>query len=402
VTTGLTGIAIKAKADPKCRFTSLAHILTPEFLKETWQQMNRRGASGVDGETCVEFERDLETRVVDLWKRLKAGQYQAPPVRRVDIPKPGDTSDTRPLGIPTVEDRLLQRAVARILSAIYEQDFVESSYGYRPGRNPHQALRVLRSHLIVGKVQYVYETDIRGYFTRIHHDWLRKMVAHRIADPVILRLIGKWLRAGVMQDGVVVRNSEGVSQGNPISPVLANLYLHHVLDLWFERRFKRSCRGAVHLIRFVDDFVVCFEHQAEANAFDRELAGRMQKFGLELKPEKTRLLLFGRLARNRATVHGAKPDTFIFLGFKHVCGVDRRGKFAVVRIPAHDSCRKFLDRTHDWLRSHMHLNRRAQQAHLAAMLRGFYQYFALHHCARKLDWVRQEVHRQWAKRVAQS
>jgi RNA-directed DNA polymerase len=397
VTTGLAGIATKAKADPKCRFTSLAHMLTPEFLKETWQQMNRRGASGVDGETCVQFERDLETRVVDLWERLKAGQYQAPPVRRVDIPKPGDTSATRPIGIPTVEDRLLQRAVARILSAIYEQDFEECSYGYRSGRSPHQALRALRSHVIAGNVLYVYETDIRGYFTRINHDWLRKMVAHRIADPIILRLIGKWLRAGVMQDGVVVRNRDGVSQGNPISPVLANLYLHHVLDLWFERRFKRGCRGAAHLIRFVDDFVVGFQYKAEASAFGRELAGRMQKFGLELKPEKTRLLLFGRYARDRAAVHGAKPGTFVFLGFKHVCGVDRRGKFAVVRIPAHDSCRKFLDRTYEWLRSHMHENRRAQQAHLATMLRGFYQYFALHHCERKLDWVLHEVQLQWIR-----
>jgi group II intron reverse transcriptase/maturase len=397
MTTGLAGIATKAKADPKCRFTSLAHILTPEFLTETWQQMNRRGASGIDGETCVQFERELETRVVQLWQRLKAGQYQAPPVRRVDIPKPGDALATRPLGIPTVEDRLLQRAVARILSAIYEQDFVECSYGYRSGRNPHQALRVLRSHLIVGQVLYVYETDIRGYFTRINHDWLRKMVAHRIADPVILRLIGKWLRTGVMQDGVVVRTREGVSQGNPISPVLANLYLHHVLDLWFERRFKRSCRGAAHLIRFVDDFVVCFQHQADANAFGRELAERMQKFVLELKPEKTRLLLFGRSARTRAAAYGEKPGTFVFLGFKHVCGLDRQGRFAVVRIPAHDSCRKFLDRTHDWLRSHMHWNRRAQQAYLAMMLRGFYQYFALHHCERKLDWVYHEVQLQWLR-----
>jgi RNA-directed DNA polymerase len=397
VTTGLAGIATKAKADPKCRCTSRAHILTPQVLTETWQQMNRRGASGVDGETCVQFERDLETRVVQRWERLKTGQYQAPPVRRVDIPKPGDSSESRPLGIPTVEDRLLQRAVARILSAIYEQDFGEGSYGYRPRRNPHQALRAWRSHLIVGKVQYVYETDIRGYVTRINHDWLRQMVAHRIADPVILRRIGKWLRAGVMQDGVVVRNKDGVSQGNPISPVLANVYLRHVLDLGFERRFKRGCQGAAYLIRFVDDFVVCFQHQAEANAFGRELAERMQKFGLELKPEKTRRLLVGRFARDQAAAHREKPGTFVFLGFKHVCGRDRRGKFAVVRIPAHDSCRKFLDRTHEWLRSHMHLNRRAQQAHLATMLRGFYQYFALHHCARKVDWVRQEVRRQWAK-----
>ena len=397
MTTPLTRIAAKAKADSKCRFTSLAHILTPEFLKETWQQMNRRGAGGVDGETCAQFERDLDTRVAFLWERLKAGQYQAPPVRRVDIPKPGDTSDTRPLGIPTVEDRLLQRAVARILSAIYEQDFVECSYGYRPGRNPHQALRALRSYLISGKVLYVYEADIGGYFTRINHVWLWKMVAHRIADPVILRLISKWLRAGVMQEGVVIRTEEGVSQGNPISPVLANMYLHYVLDLWFERRFKRHCRGEAYLIRFADDYVACFQYRADANAFGRELTGRMQEFGLELKPEKTRLLLFGRFAQQRAAAFGEKPGTFQFLGFKHVCGVDRRGKFAVVRIPAHDSCREFLDRTHAWLKRHMHSSRRDQQAHLTTMLRGFYQYFALHHCERKLDWVLHEVQLQWIR-----
>jgi group II intron reverse transcriptase/maturase len=397
VTTLLAKIAAKAKADPKCRFTSLAHILTPEFLKETWQQMNRRGASGVDGETCEQFERDLDTRVVRLWERLKAGQYQAPPVRRVDIPKPGDPSESRPLGIPTVEDRLLQRAVARVFSAIYEQDFVECSYGYRPGRNPHQALRVLRSHLIAGKVMHVYEADIRGYFTRINHAWLRKMVAHRIADPVILRLIGKWLRAGVMQDGVVVRTEEGVPQGNPISPVLANVYLHYVLDLWFERRFKRGCRGAAYLIRFADDFVACFQYQADANAFGRELAGRMQEFGLELKPDKTRLLLFGRFARERAAAFGEKPGTFEFLGFKHVCGVDQKGKFTLVRIPAYQSCREFLDRTHEWLKGHMHWKRRDQQAHLATMLKGFYQYFALYHCKPTLDWILHEVQLQWIR-----
>ena len=397
MTTPLTRIAAKAKADSKCRFTSLAHILTPEFLKETWQQINRRGAGGVDGETCAQFERDLDTRVAFLWERLKAGQYQAPPVRRVDIPKPGDTSDTRPLGIPTVEDRLLQRAVARILSAIYEQDFVECSYGYRPGRNPHQALRALRSYLISGKVLYVYEADIGGYFTRINHVWLWKMVAHRIVDPVILRLISKWLRAGVMQEGVVIRTEEGVSQGNPISPVLANMYLHYVLDLWFERRFKRHCRGEAYLIRFADDYVACFQYRADANAFGRELTGRMQEFGLELKPEKTRPLLFGRFAQQRAAAFGEKPGTFQFLGFKHVCGVDRRGKFAVVRIPAHDSCREFLDRTHAWLKRHMHSSRRDQQAHLTTMLRGFYQYFALHHCERKLDWVLHEVQLQWIR-----
>jgi group II intron reverse transcriptase/maturase len=200
VSTQLLKIAVKAKQEPKVRFTSLAHLLTPEFLLETWRQLNRKGASGIDGETIEEFETNLEARIEDLCQRLRAGQYRAPPVRRVDIPK--GEGKTRPLGIPTVEDRLLQRAVARILMAIYDQDFLGCSYGYRPGRNPHQALKALRDHLVTGKVRHVYEADIRGYFTNLNQEWLRRMLALRIADPVITGLIGKWLKAGVMEQGV--------------------------------------------------------------------------------------------------------------------------------------------------------------------------------------------------------
>jgi group II intron reverse transcriptase/maturase len=395
--TKLTRIAEKAKADPKTRFTSLAHLLTPEFLLETWKQMNRRGAGGVDGETIGEFEQDLETRIAGLHTRLKAKQYRPPPVRRVEIAK--SDGKTRPLGIPTVEDRLAQRAVARILNAIYEQDFLDCSYGFRPGRNPHQALRALRSHIVAGKVRHLYEADIRGYFNHIQHDWVRKMVAHRIADPGILSLIGRWLRAGVMQDGVVVRMHEGSPQGGPISPVLANLYLHYVLDLWLEKKFKTWCQGEVYLTRFADDFVACFQYKRDAERLGRYLVIRMRKFGLELAPEKTRMLLFGRFARERMAEFGKKPETFEFLGFKHVCGIDRSGKAAIVRIPSHKSCRKFLDRTHDWLRRHIHWRRRDQQRELASRLRGFYQYFALTHTMSKLYWVRAEVLRQWRRSI---
>ncbi len=395
MTTKLARIADKAKADRKLRFTSLAHLLTPEFLLETWKQMNRKGASGVDGETVKEFESDLETRVEQLCVRLKARQYRPPPVRRVEIPK--SDGRTRPLGIPTVEDRLVQRAVARILSAIYEQDFLESSYGFRPGRNAHQALRALRSHFVAGKVRHVYEADIRGYFNHINHEWLRKMVAHRIADPVILSLVGKWLRAGVMQDGVVIRAHEGSPQGGPVSPVLANIYLHYVLDLWFEKKFKTGCQGEAYLVRFADDFVACFQYKRDAERLDRTLKWRMEKFSLELAPEKTRMLLFGRFARETKAEYGEKPETFEFLGFKHVCGTDANGKAAIVRIPSTKSCRKFLDRTHEWLVRHMHWKRRDQQRHLALMLRGFYQYFALNHCMPKLYWLFSEVLRQWRR-----
>jgi RNA-directed DNA polymerase len=397
MSTQLEQIAIKAKTDRTLRFTSLAHLLTPEFLIETWRQMNRRGASGVDGETTKEFERELEARVQDICARLKSGTYRAPPVRRVDIPKGPGKAGTRPLGIPTVEDRLVQRAVARIVEAVFETDFLDCSYGFRPRRSAHQALRTLRGTLVTKKVRHLYEADIRGYFTHINHQWLMRMVAHRIADGVILRLIGKWLRAGVMQDGVVIRMEAGTPQGGPLSPLLSNVYLHFVLDLWFEKKLQKWWQGEAYLTRFADDFVASFQYKRDAERFDRYLRKRFARFNLELADEKTRLLLFGRFATERKAQYSEKPETFEFLGFTHVCGTDRRGTFAVIRIPAQKSCRKFLARTKKWLAEHRHWKRRDQQRQLTMMLRGFYQYFALPHCKPKLDVVRHEVQLQWVR-----
>jgi RNA-directed DNA polymerase len=393
VSTQLLKIAAKAKQDPKARFTSLVHILTPDFLRETWRQLNRKGASGIDGETIEAFETNLEERIQGLWRRLRAGRYQAPPVRRVETPK--GNGKMRPLGIPTVEDRLLQRAVARILGAIYEQDFLECSFGYRIGRNPHLALKALRDHIVTGKVRHLYEADIQGYFTNLNHKWLRRMISLRIADPVITGLIGKWLKAGVMEHGVVARPEAGTPQGGPISPGLANVYLHYVIDLWFEKRAKRDMQGEAYLTRFVDDFVVAFQYKRDAENFDRKLRIRMKRFGLSLAPEKTRMILFGRFARERAESYGGQPGTFEFLGFKHVCGVDAKGKFAVIRIPSEKSCRKFLDTTYEWLIRHRHWRRRDQQRHLSTQLKGFYQYFALNRCVPKLERVKHHVEKQW-------
>jgi RNA-directed DNA polymerase len=396
VSTQLAQIAKKAKLDRRGRFTSLAHVLTPEFLKETWGRMNRHGASGIDGESTQQFESGLEQRVEEICARLKAGAYRAPPVRRVEIPKGPGKTGTRPLGIPTVADRVLQRAVARILEAIFEADFCDCSYGFRPGRNPHHALQALRVQIVTKKVSHVYEADIRGYFTHVNHSWMRKMVEQRIADPVIRSLIGKWLNAGAMQDGVIIRSEEGTPQGGPISCVLANIYLHFTLDLWFEKKFKPRCRGEAYLVRFVDDFVVSFQYRQDAEVFQKELRERFARFNLELAEEKTRLLLFGRFAAGMRAKYGRRPETFEFLGFKHVCGVDRSGKFALIRIPSVKSCRKFLTRTQEWLSQHRHWLKREQQHHLSAMLRGFFQYFGLHHCTRKLSLVRYRVQRQWA------
>lgn len=397
MSTQLDQIVGKAKSDPKLRFTSLAHMLTPEFLKETWKQINRRGASGIDGETIKEYEQELDTRVQGLCERLKQGAYRASLVRRVEIPKGPGKTGTRPLGIPTVEDRLLQRAVARILEAVYEADFLDCSYGFRPGRNPHGALRTLRKIIVTKKVGHLFEADIRGYFNHIQHEWLQKMVAHRIADPVILRLIGKWLKAGYMVGGVVTRTEAGSPQGGPISPVLANIYLHYVLDLWFEKKIKPTCKGEAYLTRFADDFVVNFQYGSDAERFQKSLTDRFEKFGLELAEEKTRLLRFGRFVRADLAKTGDKPDTFDFLGFKHICGIDQGGKFALVRIPCIKSRRKFLAKTKEWLKRHMHWKRRDQQRHLTMMLRGFYQYFGLHHCKPKLDGIRYEVQWQWIR-----
>ena len=352
MSTQLRKIAAKATQDPKARFPSLAHLRTPEFLRETWRQLHRKGASGIDGETIKEFETTLEERLQDLWRRLRAGQSHAAPVRRGESPKGNGT--TRPLGIPTVEDRLLQRAVARSVRAIYEPDFLDCSFGYRPGRNPHLALKALREHIGTGKVRHVYEADIQGYFTHLNPEWLRKMSALRIADPVITGLIGKGLNAGVMEHGVLARPEAGTPQGGPISPGLANVYLHYVLDLWLEKRAKKDMQGEAYLTRFVDDFVVAFQYKRDAEHFDRTLTHRMEKFGLKLAPGKTRMVLFGRFARERAASYVGKPGTFEFLGFKHVCGVDAKGKFAVIRIPSEKSCRKFLDSTYAWLQQPRH------------------------------------------------
>src|SRR5262249_52577021 len=296
--------------------------------------------------------------------------------------------------------RLLQRAVARILEAVFEADFLDCSYGFRPGRNPHHALQALRLHIVTKKVSYVHEADIRSYFTRIDHRWLYKMVAHRIADPVILRLIAKWLKAGVMQDGAFIDAKEGVPQGGPISPVLSNLYLHFTLDLWFAKKIKPQARGEAYLVRFADDFVGCFQYREDADRYQRQLRERFARFNLELAEDKTRLLAFGRFAAPpQGDWRAKRPETFEFLGFKHVCGKARNGRFAVIRLPSLKSRRKFLAQTHQWLTEHWHWRRREQQEHLSMQLHGFYQYFGLHPCEGHLNAVRREVQRQWKHRL---
>jgi RNA-directed DNA polymerase len=390
----LDRIAERAKANPKLRFTALAHHLTEDFLRETWHGLNKRGASGVDGVSMQAYGDNLDGNLRNLVEALKAHRYRAPLVRRVYIPKAGNPAKLRPLGIPTAEDRLVQAAVARILGAIYETDFLDCSYGFRPKRSAHQALAALRTTVVKGAAHWVVEADIHGYFNHIQHDWLMRMLELRIGDPTILRLVRKWLKAGILDQGQVSTPQEGTPQGGPLSPVLANIYLHYVLDLWFERLVRPRCRGNAQLIRFADDYIVLFAQQQDAERFATVLPKRLNKFGLTLAEEKTALIPFGK---RHWTPGQSYPHHFDFLGFRHHLGKSRYGRMAVVRVPSPKSVRKFTTDVKGWLRGHMHDRPMEQQRVLAQKVRGFYQYFALWHTTRKLRAVRREILRLWAR-----
>lgn len=390
----LDRIAERARKEPKARFTALAHHLTEGFLRETWQGLNKRGAPGVDGVSMAAYGAKLEENLGALVPNLQAHRYRAPLVRRVLIPKAGNPAKMRPLGIPTAEDRLLQAAVARLLGPIYEANFLDNSYGYRPGRTAHQALTAIRTTVSQGAAQWVVEADIQGFFNHLDHEWLMRMLELRIGDPWILRLIRKWLKAGILDQGQVSTPEEGTPQGGPLSPLLANVYLHYVLDLWFAHRFRPGCDGEARLVRFADDYVALFASQEDAERFVTALPERLAKFGLTLAEEKTKLLPFGRRHWKRGDSH---PYHFDFLGFRHHLGTTRRGQMAVVRIPSPKSVQKFMAETKQWLQRNLHLPPAEQRRVLAQKLRGFYQYFALWHTTTKLRTVQQEVYRLWAR-----
>ncbi len=381
-----------AKADPGLRFTALAHHIDEEFLHETWEGLNKRGAAGVDGISMSMYAENLDANLKDLVERLKAHSYQAPNIRRAYIPKAGNPAKMRPLGIPTVEDRLLQAAVSRLLMPIYEADFLDCSYGFRPGRTAHQALAEVRSAVLNGAAQWIVEADIKSYFDTIQHPWLMRMIELRIGDPWILRLIRKWLTAGILDQGIVTAPEEGTPQGGPLSPLLANIYLHYVLDLWFTRVVQRRCQGAAKIVRFADDYIALFACQKDAESFASALPERMAKFGLKLAEEKTKLIPYGRRHWKRGQSHAHHFD---LLGFRHHLGTDRYGRMTVVRIPSPKSVRKFLSAVHEWLRQHLHDRPSEQQKVLAQKLRGFYQYFALWHTTTKLRTIREQVYRLW-------
>ena len=353
VSSALGRVRRVARTDKETKFTALLHHVTVERLREAYKSLRRQAAPGIDGVTWVQYGKELEDNLEDLHARLHRGAYRAKPTRRGYIPKPD--GQKRPLGIAALEDKIVQGAVMEVLNAIYEEDFLGFSYGFRPGRSQHQALDALAFAVCRKKVNWVLDADIRGFFDAIDHEWLIKFIEHRIADKRILRLIHKWLAAGVLEQGEVTQSKVGVPQGATISPLLANIYLHYALDLWVHQWRKRHADGEVIIVRYADDFVVGFEHEADATRFQAELRERLLRFGLELHDDKTRLIRFGsRAAQQRAERGQGKPETFEFLGFTHICGRTRGGRFKLVRHSNAKRMGKTLAAIKQQLRRRMH------------------------------------------------
>ena len=373
MSTKLDRIAELAREDPKRQFFSIAHLITPEALEAAFRSLRKAASAGVDGVTYEEYEANAGRNIRQLHKRLTDGTYQAQPLRRIYIPK--EDGKQRPISIPALEDKIVQKAVVEILNAIYEQDFLDCSYGFRPGRSPHQALDELRADICTRPTEWILEIDIKAYFDSIVREQLMEMVGKRISDGSVLRLIRKWIQVGFIDDGRLLVSETGTGQGQTISPLLANVYLHHVLDEWFEQVVKPRLRGEAHEIRFADDAVICFQYREDAEKVMDVLPKRFAKYGLTLHPEKTRLLEFGRCATGKAKRQGRKPDTFAFLGLTHICAQSRKGTFTVHVRTMSKRLRRGLNEIAQWCQAHRHEPVDQQQKTLNAKLRGHNQYY---------------------------
>jgi group II intron reverse transcriptase/maturase len=384
-----------AKKDRKLRFTALwHHVYRVESLRKAFLSLKRESAAGVDGVTWRQYAEGLEERLTDLSARLQRGAYRARPVKRVYIPKRDGRQ--RPIGVTVLEDKVVQKATVEVLNAVYETDFLGFSYGSRPGRNAHNALDALSVGMRRRKVNWVLDADIRGYFDAIDHEWLVKFVEHRIADKRVARHIKKWLNAGVLEDGKRTYQETGTPQGGSISPLLANIYLHYVFDLWIQQWRKREARGEVIVVRYVDDIVVGFQYRDDAERFLEELGERFHKFNLELHPEKTRLIEFGRYAAtNRRRRGEGKPETFNFLGMTHICGKTKKGRFQVIRqTMVQRMCAKLKELKIE-LRRRMHFPVSEVGRWLKSVLRGHYQYYGVPGNKYALNQFRHQVARLW-------
>lgn len=394
VSSGLGRVRRAAQKDKEARFTALLHHVDVERLRAAYRALNPKAATGVDGVTWEEYGRDLEDNLQDLHARVHRGAYRARPSRRVFIPKPDGRQ--RALGVAALEDKVLQRAVVQVLNAVYETDFLGFSYGFRPGRSQHDALDALVVGIKRRRVSWVLDVDIRDYFTSLDHSWLLKFLEHRIADKRVLRLIQKWLKAGVIEDGAWSETERGTPQGASVSTLLANVYLHYVFDVWAHRWRCQHAHGDVVIVRFADDLVVGFEHRGDAERFQRDLRARLAEFAMELNAEKTRLIEFGRFAVTNRKARGlGKPETFTFLGFTHICAKDRRGWFKLKRITDPKRMRRKLRSVKTELWRRLHLSIPEQGRWLASVLRGHCNYYAVHDNSKALYAFRYQITVHW-------
>ena len=395
--TGLERITDKARCEPKLRFTSLAHHITEDRVWRSLCQIPNHSAPGVDGQTAPEAKESFEGWIGAMLRSVHRQGYRAPDIRRVYIPKPGKR-EKRPLGVPTVSDRALQRSTAEVLSAIYEQDFLPCSFGGRPGLGAHHALATLTEVIAGSKVGWVLEADLKNFFGSLDHGWVLQFVQHRIGDPRLISLIRRWLKAGVLEDGVVTPSEMGTPQGGSISVLLSNVYLHYVLDLWFERVAKPRLRGEAYLVRYIDDFVVCFQYRDDALRLQDALGKRLGKFGLALEPTKTKLVECGRFAQRHASKHGRKrPETIYFLGFTLYCARNRKGNFKVGMRTEKSRLRRSLMSLQEKMRQIRHLTIGQQVDELNDALRGHYAYYGVAGNIRALQRVYRNVECYWRK-----
>ena len=394
VSQALERIRKVAKERKKEKFTALFHHISIELLEEAYFELKEDAAPGVDRLTWMDYEADLERKLEDLHDRVQRGAYRALPSRRVYIPKPDGRQ--RPLAVAALEDKIVQRAVVALLNAIYEEDFLGISYGFRPGRGTHDALDALCVGIDSRKVSWILDADIQSFFDTVNQEWLIRFVEHRIGDQRIIRLIRKWLKAGVLEDGIVTVSDRGTGQGAVNSPLLANIYLHYALDLWAVRWRQREATGDMIIVRYADDFIVGFQHENDARHFLDEMRERLQKFALTLHPEKTRLIEFGRFAAERRQRRGlGKPETFDFLGFTFICGKTRQGKFQIKRKTRRDRMRAKLRMIKEEMWQRMHQPLPDQAKWLWHVVRGYFNYHAVPTNFRALVAFRTEIAKRW-------
>jgi RNA-directed DNA polymerase len=399
---GLTNLSTKrqriaelARSKRGVALSTLHHVIDLEWMEEAYRLTRKDGATGIDGVTAADYASNLEANLLDLLERIKSGRYQAPPVRRVYIPK--TDGSLRALGLPTFEDKVCQRAIVMVLELVYEQDFLPCSYGFRPGRSAHQALQELRTGFMSQGLRWVIDLDIEKYFDSISHSHLRAFLDRRVTDGVIRRMIDKWLKAGVLENGLLRHATEGSPQGGVISPCLSNIFLHHVLDEWFENEVKPRLKGKSTLVRFADDAVMAFADFQDAKRVLDVLGKRLARYELTLHPDKTRFVDF-RFPRSDGKAH-PKTDgtTFTFLGFGHIWGKSRRGKNVVRQVTAKNRYARALMVVTDWCRQNRHLPIPEQHTHLVAKMRGHYAYYGISGNSRRLTWYATKVARIWQK-----